>query len=176
MLQFSWYIGVKLIGIFPTVHDKNGDFLGIASVSIGRQTLLLLGHHCTATDGTSITVNHTTRVDWGKSVVTVIGPWLLSSPQRRKWQPYILHRNHKTVAFRWNSSSHKRSVLRNLEINMNTAQIYHHFLGETDSFCQFKSPLKGTTRTMRGRGVKYLDCLSLLIFIHLTLSPPSSFL
>lgn len=60
-------------GIFQTVHDKNGDFLGIASVSFRGRTPLLPGHHLTATDGTSITVSHTTRVGSGKSVVAVIG-------------------------------------------------------------------------------------------------------
>lgn len=61
-------------GIFQTVYDKKkGDFLGIASVSFSRRTLLLLGHHFIATDGTSITENHTTWVDVDKSVVTVIG-------------------------------------------------------------------------------------------------------
>lgn len=84
---------VSVRGIFQTMHDKNGDFLKIASMSFRRRTLLLLGHHSTATDGTSITDNHTTRVDLGKSVVTAIGAWLISSPQQRKWQPYI--RNHK---------------------------------------------------------------------------------
>lgn len=60
-------------------------------------TILLLGHHSTATDGTNITINLITRVDLGNSVVTTIEVWLHSSPQKRKCQPYILHRNHKQL-------------------------------------------------------------------------------
>lgn len=52
---------------------KMGIFWGIASASFRGRTLLLPGHRSTSTDGASITVGHTTRVDLGKSVVTVIG-------------------------------------------------------------------------------------------------------
>lgn len=72
---------------FPNSPWQNGDFLGNASVSFRRRTPLLLGHHSTATDGSSITVNHTTRVGLAKTVVTVIGAWLLFCTWRRKWQP-----------------------------------------------------------------------------------------
>lgn len=72
---------------FPSSPWQNGDFLGIASVSFRRRTPLLLGHHCTATDWSSITVNHTTRVGLAKTVVTVIGAWLLFCTWRQKRQP-----------------------------------------------------------------------------------------
>lgn len=72
---------------FPNSPWQNGDFLGIASVSFRRRTPLLLGHRSPATDGSSITVNHTTRVGLAKTVVTVIGAWLLFCTWRRNRQP-----------------------------------------------------------------------------------------
>lgn len=65
---------------------QNGDFLGIASASFRRRTPLLLGHHRTTADGSSVTVNHTTRVGLAKTVVTMIGAWLLFRTWRRKRQ------------------------------------------------------------------------------------------
>lgn len=51
-------------GIFQkTLHDqKMGDFLGIASASLRRRILLLLGHDSRATDGPSITLQGLNRV------------------------------------------------------------------------------------------------------------------
>lgn len=71
----------------PSSPWRNGDFLEIASASFRRRTPLLQGHRSTATDGSSITVNHTTRAGLAKTDVTVIGAWLLFCTWRRKRQP-----------------------------------------------------------------------------------------
>lgn len=110
---------------------QNGDFLGIASVSFRRRTPLCLGHCSTATDGTSITVNHTTWVDLAKSVVAVIGAWLLFSTQQRKRQP--------NSGFLIKSLRHKSPFIKQLR---NKIWLWHRILGNLASSCQLNSLLK----------------------------------
>lgn len=137
----------ELLGVFSKQSmTKKGDFLGIASVSFSRRTLLLLGHHFTATDGTSITENHTTWVDAGKSVVTVIGAWLISTSQQRKWQPHILHRNHKQSVSDDIPVAHKavfffRNLEKELVIMLSLTVICQ---GKLDLLRQFNNLLKNS--------------------------------
>lgn len=155
-------------GHFPnSLWQKKGDFLGIASVSFSRRTLLLLGHHFIATDGTSITENHTTWVDVGKSVVTVIGAWLISTSQQRKWQPQITN-----SPFQMTSSLHTGMFFRNSEkelvIMLSLTVI---FQGKLDLLRQFNSLLKQWSKQKCRCLIKHGECLSLCLatFVNLFL-------
>lgn len=88
----------------PSSPWQNGDFLEIASASFRRQTPLLQGHGSTATDGSSITVNHTTRAGLAKTVVTMIGAWLLFCTWQKKRQP--------NTCFLIKSSRHKSPFMK----------------------------------------------------------------
>lgn len=136
-------------GIFQTVHDKNGDFLGIASVSFRGRTPLLPGHHLTATDGTSITVSHTTRVGSGKSVVAVIGGLIAFFHTTKEMTARSSCTSCTEITndcFHMKSSVHKRVFFffRNLKNKHDQAQIDHDPLGKLDFFffffwCHFNS-------------------------------------
>lgn len=117
---------------FPNSPWQNGDFLGIASVSFRRRTPLRLGHCSTATDGTSITVNHTTWVDLAKSVVAVIGAWLLFSTQQRKRRP--------NSCFLIKSLRHKSPFIKQLR---SKTLLWHRILGNLASSRQLNGLLKG---------------------------------
>lgn len=126
-------------GIFQTVHDKNGDFLGIASVSFRGRTPLLPGHHLTATDGTSITVSHTTRVGSGKSVVAVIGGLIAFFHTTKEMTARSSRTSCTEITngcFHMKSSVHKRVsfFFRNLKNKHDQAQIDHDPLGKLDFF------------------------------------------